>query len=295
MKSSTRNKSWLKWILLLVILVIALVWYYKRQQAVIDDTPLGVGTVRRMDLEQRVTISGQISPKKRLDVKPPFAGYVQKLYVKVGDKVKNHDPLATFSQTLAGGENNFPVRAVFDGVVTQVLKTEGEYVTDQGEQNMVVRVEDLSSLSVLAAVPELDIAKVKRGQAAMVRVSALMGETFPGEINEIALGAKDKQMYSSASTEFQIRVLLKSHDPRLLPGMSALMDVITDDRENVLTLPFEYIQDESGKYFVTTDKGVRKPITLGLQTEEAAEIKSGVVEGERVRVIDFLNLPKTEE
>ena len=291
MKFSTISK------LIIAILVVAAgVLFVRRYQAAHAIVPFGVGQVTRMDLEQRVTISGQVQPKRRLDVKPPFAGYVEKIFVKVGDRVKEKDPLITFSQTLVGDEKNYPVRATFPGVVTQILRLEGESVTDQGDTTLVLRVEDLSSLSVLASVPELDIAKIKRGQAAMVKVAALSADTFDGDISEIAMGAREKDRYGTSSTaEFQIRVALKSHDPRILPGMSALMDVITASRPNVLTLPHEFIQEQGGKYFVTTIDGVKKPVTLGMQTEEAAEIKTGVVDGEKVRVIDFLNLPHIEE
>lgn len=290
MKSLTLNK-----ILLVLVAFAAIGYIVYRIMSPAAAVSSGIGVVERMDLEQRVTISGTISPKRRSDVRPPYNGYIQKLYVKVGQKVKEGEPLVTFSQTLVGSETSYPVRSAFAGTVTQVLKTEGEYVSEQGEQTMIVRVEDLSSLNVQAAVPELDIAKIKRGQEAMVRVSALSGETFEGEISEISLGARDKERFASASTEFQIRVQLKSNDPRLYPGMSALMDVITDRRENTLALSHEYLHEDSGKYFVVLEDGKKAPITLGLQTEEAAEVKSGLVEGQRVRVIDYLNLPKIEE
>ena len=291
MKFSTISKF-----VLLLVVIAAAVFIVDRYQKAHAIVPFGIGQVTRMDLEQRVTISGQVQPKRRLDVKPPFAGYVEKIFVKVGDRVKANDPLITFSQTLVGDEKNYPVRATFPGVVTQILRLEGESVVDTGDQNIVLRVEDLSSLTVLASVPELDIAKIKRGQAAMVKIAALSSDVFDGEISEIAMGAREKDRYGSSSTaEFQIRVLLKSHDPRILPGMSALMDVITDSRPNVLTLPHEFIQDSGGKYFITTVAGVKTPVTLGMQTEEAAEVKTGVVDKEKVRVIDFLNLPRVED
>lgn len=259
--------------------------------------PMGApgGVVKRQDLVQRVTITGQVWPKRRLDVKPPFAGYVMKIFAHVGDRLKSGQPIVSFAQSLGGADANFPVRTPFDGLVTQIQKSEGEYVADTGDQNLVARVEDVSDLYVLATVPELDVAKVQRGQAAKARVSALVGEQFDAVIQEISLSAKDKSGWSSSSTEFQIRALLKSHDPRLFPGMSVLMDVDTNKRANVLTLPHEYIQEEDGNYFVTLESGQRRPVKLGLQTDEAAEIVSGLNEGDRVRPIDFLSLPKVED
>lgn len=254
-----------------------------------------IGVVKRQDLIQRVTISGQLWPRRRLDIKPPFVGYVEKIYVKIGDKVKAGMPLVTFSPSLGKGETNFPVRAAFDGVVTQIMKAEGEYVAESGDQSLVVRVEDLAELFVRASVPELDITKLKVGQEATVRISSLVGETFKGRLSEIALSARDKDRWASSSSEFQLKVLLANHDARFLPGMSALMDVITQRADQVLTLPHEYIYEEDGKYSVTTASGEKKDIVVGLQTDEAAEIKSGLSEGEKIQVIDFLSLSKTSK
>jgi multidrug efflux pump subunit AcrA (membrane-fusion protein) len=190
------------------VLAIAIIVYFVSQVIRSKNTTedMHLGAVKTQKLLQRVTISGQIWPRKRFDIRPPFNAYIIKLYVKVGDHLKYHDPIITFSPSLSLGETNFPLRAGFDGVVTQVLRSEGEYVTEAGDQNLILRVEDLSELSVLGSVPELDIAKIKLGQEALIRVSSLVGETFTGHITEIGLSARNKDNSSSASSEFQIKV-----------------------------------------------------------------------------------------
>lgn len=253
------------------------------------------GKVRRQDLIQRVTISGQVYPKRRLDVKTPYTGYVRKLYVKIGERVKAGDPLITFSPSLGEGETNYPIRAAFNGVVTQVQSQEGEYLMN-GSPAIVVRVDDLSELYVQASVPELDVAKIRVGQEAKIKISSLLGEIFKGVITETALAAVDKgdDRWGSSSSEYKIKVLIEAKESKLLPGMSALLDVITNKAENALVLSHEYIQQDDGRYFVTLASGEQKDITLGLQTEEAVEVKSGLNEGDRVRVIDFMSLPMGE-
>jgi hypothetical protein len=73
--------------------------------------------------------------------------------------------------------------------------------------------------------------------------------------------------------------------------MSVVMDVITNKRESVMALSHEFIQEDEEGYFVNLENGNKKRVKLGLQTDEAAEILSGLTEGEKVRPIDFLNLP----
>jgi multidrug efflux pump subunit AcrA (membrane-fusion protein) len=294
MKFSNRSK-----LSMLVLILAAVLIAYAKSKSSKPDMQAGNQSVTatRQTLIQRVTIAGGIWPRKRLDVKPPFNGYIAKLFVKIGDHVKSRDPVVTFSPSLSGAENNFPMRVGFDGIVTQVLKQEGEYVTETGDTNLVVRIEDLSELSVLATVPELDVAKIKIGQEAQVKLSAILGESFKGEIREIALSAKDKPQWSGGSTssEFQIKVLLKTHDPRLVPGMSAMMDVITQKKENVLALGHEFVEEDKDGYFATLMTGEKRRLKVGMQTDEAVEIISGLNEGEKVRAIDFLNQPKMDD
>lgn len=206
-------------------LVVALLIFVlsRRGSSTATEGAMDLGVVKRQDLIERVTISGQIWPKHRLDIKPPFNGYIAKLYVKIGDTLKRGNPIVTFSPSLSANEVNFPVRAGFEGVVTQVLKGEGEYVTEQGDQNLLVaRFEDLSDIYVLASVPELDIAKIKIGQDALVRVSSLVGETFEGKVTEISLSARDKDRYGSQATEFQIRWRLRVMTSGSCPGCPPL-------------------------------------------------------------------------
>lgn len=284
-------------ILIFVALSAGILFWLLKGNGTQKSSGLGArATVIKQDLVQRVTISGSLFPRHRLDVKPSFAGFVQNLYVKVGDLVKAGEPLVMFSPSMGRSESNYPVRASFAGQVTQILKNEGEYVRDSSDQNLVLRVDDLGELIVQANVAELDIAKIKKDQKTKIRFSSLAGENFSGVIREISLSARDKDRWSSASTEFQVSILVESHDPRLLPGMTALVDVITNKREQVLTLAHEYIQeDANGAYFVTTEKGDRVKVELGLQTDEAVEIKAGLKEGDKVQIIDFLNLPKLQD
>lgn len=292
MKSS---KS-IKWSLLFLGTVIVAIWGWRRMPSSPKSPMLNVGIVTKKDLIQRVTISGGLMPRHRLDVKPTFPGFVQRLYVKIGDDVKAGDPLVMFSPSMGRSESNYPVRASFSGRVTLIMKSEGEYVQDSGDQNLVLRVDDLSQLSILASVPELDVAKIKNGQKTKIKFSALPGETFSGIIQEKALSSRDKDRWSSSSTEFQIKIAIESHDPRLMPGMTALVDVITNRKDQVLTLSHEYIQEDlDGNHFVTYASGEKKIIELGLQTDEGVEIISGLHEGDSLRVIDFLNLPTLQD
>src|SRR4051812_25620135 len=57
--------------------------------------------VERKDLVQRVTVSGTVASARQTVVQVSFEGYVKKLYVTMGEKVKKDQPLVTVVQSLA--------------------------------------------------------------------------------------------------------------------------------------------------------------------------------------------------
>lgn len=275
-------------ILILVIIVAAIgYWLVSRKSA----QAVNLGSVTRGDVLQRVTVAGAIAPNKRSIITAPFRGYVQKLYVKLGQQVKEGQPLFSLSESLASPENNHPIRAPFSGTVVQVLKSEGEYVKDNDLSDFVLRVDDFSKFFVLAEAPEIEAIRLKEGQEAIIRAAAVVGRSYKGAVREISLAAKTEEKWSrSQQVIFHIKIEVLDADQSLRSGMSVLVDVVAEKRTNVLTLQNDYINKEKEEYFVITADNQRKVIKIGLRNESITEILEGVSENEKVQAVDFLKL-----
>ena len=247
--------------------------------------------VQRGDLIQRVTVPGTIDPNKRTLISAQYSGYIQKLFVKVGDKVKVNDPVVVVTQSLQNLEQAYPLRSPMNGTVVQVDRTEGEYVKEMGDgDGVIARIDDLSKLFVTAEAPEVDSAKMKVGMETVIRVSAVSNNAYRGVVREIALAARMGEGWRSRQSTFDLRVEILDSDENLRPGMSAVVDVVTNRYPNVLYLPIEYVYQDGDKYFVVDRSGKRRTIEVGHQTEMAYEILSGVKEGDEVQLVDFLKL-----
>src|SRR5688572_22753881 len=87
-----RSKKFLFGAILGAVLLIVVLWW-----AFGAGRPNNMRTakVERGDLYQRVTVAGTVEPNKSAPITTPFTGYVQKLFVKVGQKVKANDPIVT--------------------------------------------------------------------------------------------------------------------------------------------------------------------------------------------------------
>jgi multidrug efflux pump subunit AcrA (membrane-fusion protein) len=253
-----------------------------------------LGTTTRGDLVKRVTIAGSISPNQKTVISAPYSGYVKKLYVKIGDHVKAGDPIVSLTQSLtAAHEEVYPMRAPFDGVVVQVLKTEGEYVDPTNTNSNgtgIVRIDDLTHFYVDATSPEVEIGKLKVGQEAIIKSSSILSRTYKGRIRFISLAAKEQRDWDKSRVEFSVMIDVLDDDTQLKSGMSVICDIVAEKASKALMLRQEYVEKDGDKYFVSTEAGVRKEVEIGLQNEEAFEIRKGLVEGEQVRQIDFLSI-----
>jgi multidrug efflux pump subunit AcrA (membrane-fusion protein) len=293
--SSSRARNRILLAAVVALLVTGGVWAWKRSTSNAGDSVLG--QVTRGDLIQRVTIAGTVNPNRKTVIAAPYSGYVRKLFVKVGQPVAVGDPIVLIAQSLRGGaEEAFPLRAPFAGTVVQVLKNEGEYVDQAAAAgNGVVRIDDLTRLLVDSTCPEAEVEKLKVGQEAVIKASAVLSRAYKGKIQNISLAAREQRDYDRSRVEFPVLLEVSDADAQLKPGMSVILDIITRKVPGVLMLRHEFVQKDGDKYYVTLQDGAKREIQVGARNEDAVEVKQGVVENEKVRQVDFLSSLKEGE
>lgn len=277
----------------LPILAIALLAAgYHLYRITLKPTPTQLGTVIRKDLVQQVTVSGLIIPNRKTVISTPYSGYVRKIFVKIGDKVKAGDPIVSISQSAHGSADDiYPLRAPFPGTVVQVYRTDGEYVELKNSQldSALVRIDDLSQMLVSANVTEMEVLKLAVGQEVSIAASAVLGQEYLGRIKSISMAAKETRDFERSKGDYPISILVTNADSQLKPGMTVIAEIVTKKIEKALTLDQKHIRREGRMYFVETEGGEKKRIETGIQNEESIEIKKGVAEGERVKSIDLLS------
>jgi multidrug efflux pump subunit AcrA (membrane-fusion protein) len=168
-----------------------------------DGPDVRLGKIEVQDIEQRISVSGNLRGKRSSFVAPAYSGYIVDLRVKLGQKVGEGDPLFRVAQTVDQPLSQiFPIRAPFSGIVTQMLKSSGEYVSASqnsalNTESAVLKVDDLSEFWLESAVPEIDIAKVKIGLEAQIRPNALSGKSYKGSVREIGLSSSTPCSFAS--------------------------------------------------------------------------------------------------
>lgn len=149
----------------------------------------------------------------------------------------------------------------------------------------LVEIPDLSVMQVKTSVNEVDVSRVAKDQQVRIKLDALPEPDFYGSVSQIATLASRKR--NSNIKEFEVMVLVDGTDPRLKPGMSASLEIITDKMDDVLSVPLESVFEKDGKTIVYI-AGSNKPVEVevGQKNADFVAIKSGLEPGQRICLRD---------
>lgn len=143
----------------------------------------------------------------------------------------------------------------------------------------VASVARSDELCVMAAISELDIAKIELGQKARIALAAYPDEIFSGTVTNIAQTARDQYNGAVLETVVDITVTPDTPDSRIKSGLSADVEIALCEPHEILVVPYAAIgQDDSGEYVFVYENGrsVRRNIITGAEFADGSEIISGV-------------------
>lgn len=126
------------------------------------------------------------------------------------------------------------IRAPISGVIIDRNVEKGQTVaTSFNTPRLFIIAEDLSLMEILANVDESDIGQIKTGQEVRFTVAAYPERTFVGQVTEIRLQPQVVQNVVNYT------VVVETENPRrvLLPGMTATLDFVVEEVENVVSVP----------------------------------------------------------
>ncbi|MBU5445812.1 HlyD family efflux transporter periplasmic adaptor subunit [Blautia sp. MSJ-36] len=154
-----------------------------------------------------------------------------------------------------------------------------EYSTDVAL--FTISPDDTMTLEV--SVDEQDINSVEIGQEAVVTFDAIEDEEFTGEVTEIGNTAS----VNGGVAKYTVSVSVPK-DEELKQGMNASATITIENRENVITIPVNALQEKGDKVFVYTEKDEdgnlsgETEVTTGLSDGTTVEITEGLSEGDTV-------------
>jgi macrolide-specific efflux system membrane fusion protein len=168
--------------------------------------------------------------------------------------------------------------APIDGIVTTVNIVAG---LDAPSGDAIVI--DAKTFQITADVVESDLASMSVGQTATVRIAAVDADVT-GTVTAIAPTAAGDT--SGNVVSYAVTVSLADVPAAVRAGMTADVTITTASATNVLNVPAAALRGAKGDYTVLVmgadGTPTPQPVAVGLVTNTAAEIKSGLTEGQAV-------------
>jgi multidrug efflux pump subunit AcrA (membrane-fusion protein) len=159
----------------------------------------------------------------------------------------------------------------------------------QGEQVRpgvpFMQVVDPSRMEVRVELNQVDVLKIHPRQQAQMHLDAYPGMMLPAVLDELSPLGHTGQ-FTQMVRSFTARFLVQGSDARLLPDLSAAMDLDLGSETNVLVVPYQSIGTESGHSFVwlQSSSGFEKrPVKIGRRNDLQAVVESGLAEGDVIR------------
>lgn len=179
-----------------------------------------------------------------------------------------------------------------DGVVVSRAVDVGQTVAASFQTPTLFSVaQDLTKMQIEVSVSEADIGKVKVGQNVEYSLDGYQDEVFKGKVSQVRLSPTTV----SNVVTYIVIVQVNNDDGKLRPGMTANVSIITNNKENVLSvdnaaLRFTPVDITEGKKFkeqgiwlLKDNKPTRVNIKMGVTDSDYTEIISNEInEGDDV-------------
>lgn len=227
--------------------------------------------------------------------------------------------VASAKASLDEAQENLTKTAVIapsDGTVSKLNVEQGERVTGASQFSAgteIMRLANLEEMEVNVEVNENDIVRISMWDTCIIEVDAYLDHKFKGVVTEIATSANVTGISADQVTNFdvKIRILRETYEELIpenstvrspfRPGMSATVDIQTETRRNVLTVPIQavttradtaqsdtqetgFIEEEFAECVFVFDDGIAKfrKVETGIQDNTYIQVLEGLEEDEEV-------------
>jgi len=156
----------------------------------------------------------------------------------------------------------------------------------------VAELPDLSKMTSVAYISEIDISKIKKGQKVKIQVDAFPEKEFDGQI--ITVANIGQELRGQEAKVFEIVIAIDQTDDVLRPSMTTTNDIRIYEYEEVVNIPLEAFYSDSVDYVIIKKPSglVRKQIISGATNENNIIVVEGISIGDKVLLTPPNNLDK---
>lgn len=187
---------------------------------------------------------------------------------------------------------DYSVRAPFDGIVTGLSVAAGDSISRSDVLASVITKE----MHARVLLNEIDAADVETGNTAELSFDALGGRKMTGTVTKMdTIGTISQNVVS-----YTVEIAFDASEAALKPGMSADVEILIEEKRDVLTVPSSAMKsDDRGEYVLVPKTGTESSqgngaggfrdlpyrparVETGIADEAMTEIVSGLSEGDSI-------------
>jgi HlyD family secretion protein len=154
--------------------------------------------------------------------------------------------------------------------------------------NTIMTIPDLSAFEIDFQIAEEYRGRLAEGAPADITIDAVPGLRMNGKLTKVSKLARPRVEYDPSSPKvFDGTVTPEKNDPRMISGMTARVEIVTDQLKDVLQVPIEAVFNDDGKPVCYVRRPGGKPekreVKPGRSNDHFVEVE-GLKEGEEVQL-----------
>ena len=197
------------------------------------------------------------------------------------------------------------IYAPISGKIMKLNVEEGETAmmgTMNIQGTVLMTIADMSSMIAVVTIDETDVPQVRIDQEVEVIADALPDSSYPGIVTKVGLMPITSQLTTEKVTDFEVEIELSEFSPLLRPGMNVKVDIITDEKTDVLVIPIQAsgkrkVDDEMSQTVFTVVEGTARltKVETGIASDVELEVLSGIEEGDTVIIGPYRILSRLKD
>lgn len=178
------------------------------------------------------------------------------------------------------------VVAPMSGTVVALSARVGQ--TLSANQDVLLRIADLSMMSVSARVAEENVTRLHKGMTAYFTTPGYPDKRWVGKLRQIMLLPADDSGKQGKKAFYTVLFDVPNTSRQLMAGMTADVTFVLARAENAVTIPASLVvrPDSNGQQKIRIvghdGKVAEREVKIGIRTADRAQVLSGLTEGEQV-------------
>lgn len=182
---------------------------------------------------------------------------------------------------------DYQIYSTFDWIIRDIPWVVWDTITSSSSSSAEnISITNSGGYEIRVSLDQVDIVKIRPGMNARISLDAYANSTFTGTVSSVS----PTPVESSSVVSYTAKILMPTIDREIYSNMSATVQIIIAEKDNVLVIPSRAIKSEKGKTYVQVINGVsnsstiQTEITLGLTDDANIEVISGITLGQKLKI-----------